>query len=178
MADIFLSYARDDQPRAEQLAHAFEAQGWSVFWDRNIPSGQTWRTFVGKALDEARCVIVAWSANSIESHWVHEEADDGRQRSILVPVLLESVKPPIGFRSVQAADLVGWDGMPTSDAFTRLVTDVAALLGPSPRLEEERRQAEGAASRRAEEGAQRAVARAPAQDQAGARAGEEARQPR
>ena len=151
MSDIFISYAREDLSRAEQLAHAFEAQGWSVFWDRDAPSGQTWRTFVGKALDEARCVVAAWSAASIESHWVHEEADEGRRRRILIPVLFESVIPPIGFRTVRTADLAGWDGTPTSDVLGPLVTEVAALLSSSPRLEEERSRAEAAAPRRAKQ---------------------------
>jgi WD40 repeat protein len=45
-------------------------------------------------------------------------------------VLLERVSPPIGFRSIQAADLVGWDGTDASEAFARLVRDVVALMGP------------------------------------------------
>jgi hypothetical protein len=34
MADIFLSYAREDQSRVGPLVRALEGQGWSVFWDR------------------------------------------------------------------------------------------------------------------------------------------------
>lgn len=132
MNDIFVSYAREDRAQAELLAAALEAHGWSVFWDRLIPSGQTWRSFVGKALSDARCVVVAWSSSSIESHWVHEEADDARQRGILVPVLFENVTPPLGFRSVQAADLTLWDGEHTAVSFARFVTDLGRLLGAPP----------------------------------------------
>ena len=134
MSDIFLSYARGDRSRAELLARALEAHGWSVFWDLDIPSGQTWRTFLSRHLADARCVVVAWSAASIKSHWVAEEAEDGLQRGILVPVLLDPVTPPIGFRSVQAADFIGWDGNADSEAFGRLVRDIGRLLGPPPRL--------------------------------------------
>lgn len=65
---------------------------------------------IGKGLTEARCVVVAWPENSIMSSWVQEEADEGRERGILIPLLIDPVKPPMGFRSVQAANLVNWNG--------------------------------------------------------------------
>src|SRR5215471_16855523 len=105
MADLFISYAREDEARIRPFAYALEQQGWSVFWDRHIPAGQTWRSHIGQALIDARCVIVAWSRYSITSRWVAEEADEGLKHGMLVPVLLDSVEPPIGFRSIQAADL-------------------------------------------------------------------------
>lgn len=140
MSDILIIYAREDLAQARDLARALEAHGWSVFWDRTIPSGKTWRSFVGKALEEARCVLVTWSTAAINSHWVQEEAEDGRHRNILIPILLEKVRPPIGFRSIEAADLVGWDGSEMDEAFKRLVRDIAALIGPAPKIEEERLQ--------------------------------------
>ena len=132
MASIFLSYAHEDKTRAQSLAKALEAEGWSIFWDRTIPTGSTWRDYIGKALHNAKCVVVAWSRASIESDWVHEEADEGRERKILVPVLLEHVKPPLGFRSIQAETLVDWDGNPSADEFRKLVSDIEQLLGPPP----------------------------------------------
>jgi hypothetical protein len=44
------------------------------------------------------------------SSWVQEEADEGRERGILIPLLIDPVKPPMGFRSVQTANLVNWNG--------------------------------------------------------------------
>jgi hypothetical protein len=37
MADIFLSYAREDESRVQPLADVLAQHGWSVFWDRRIP---------------------------------------------------------------------------------------------------------------------------------------------
>jgi hypothetical protein len=54
----------------------------------------------------------------MESRWVHEEADDALGRVVLIPVLIEDVRPPIGFRSIQAAHLVNWDGTDSSSAFS------------------------------------------------------------
>jgi hypothetical protein len=128
MSDIFMSYASEDRPRGEEFARALEGQGWTVFWDRTIPIGKTWRETIGRELSEARCVIVLWSKTSIESSWVQEEADDARRRGVLVPVLIDKVVPPIGFRSVQAADLADWDTKQPTQAFGRLLADIAALV--------------------------------------------------
>jgi formylglycine-generating enzyme required for sulfatase activity len=101
--------------RVRPLAEALKAQRWSAFWDRTIPPGKTWHEVIDAALHKVRCVIVAWSEASIQSSWVREEAEEGRGRKILVPVLFAEVKPPIGFRSIQTASLVNWDGRPTAE---------------------------------------------------------------
>jgi len=133
MSDIFISYSNEDRLRAEKFVEALAGVGWSVFWDRTIPTGKTWRETIGKELREARCVIVLWSKTSIESGWVQEEADDAKRRGILVPVLIENVAPPIGFRSIQAADLVNSNDTVPTPGFDRLTGDIAALIGrPSP----------------------------------------------
>ena len=106
-----------------------QAQGLSVFWDRDIPPGKTWREHIGRALAEARCVVVAWSRASIASTFVAEEADDARARGILVPVLIDPVMPPLGFRSWQAAPLtqLGEPGVP--QGFDELLAAVRAAVG-------------------------------------------------
>jgi len=78
MSDIFISYAREDRPRAAAIATALEEHGWSVWWDWNIPAGKTFRQVIQEQLDKARCVIVVWSAASVTRKWVIEEASEGR----------------------------------------------------------------------------------------------------
>ena len=131
MADIFISYAREDASTAQRLAAALEARGWSVFWDRRIPTGRRFDDYIAEQMGNTRCVVVLWSAAAIASEWVVEEAAEGRNRNILAPALIETVKaPPFGFRHRQAADLVGWQGEDAHEGFKRLMADVAALLGP------------------------------------------------
>lgn len=130
MNDIFISYAKEDLQWIRSLVEALEAQGWSVFWDRTIPSGKTWREFIGRGLREARCIVVAWSKTSIESAWVHEEADEGRERGILHPILIDDVKPPLGFRAIQGAKLAGWNFRDPSPEFKRFLRDLEGTLGP------------------------------------------------
>jgi formylglycine-generating enzyme required for sulfatase activity len=124
-----LSYAGEDEARARELAAALGQCGFSVFWDREIPPGQSWHSYIGEALTNARCVVVAWSRHSIASQWVLEEASEGRDRKVLVPVLLEAVQPPFGFRAIQAANLVDWRPGRSSPAFDSLLRAVQRIVG-------------------------------------------------
>jgi len=136
VSDVFLSYANEDREAARRIAAALEARGWSTFWDRVIPAGKTWREVIGTELDGARCVIVLWSRASIASKWVQEEADHGLRRNLLIPALIENVHPPIGFRSIQAADLSDFAGDGGSPAFESFIGDIASLVGaPAPAAE-------------------------------------------
>jgi hypothetical protein len=132
MADIFLSYAREDEKRIEPIVAELAAQGWSVFWDRDIPAGQSWRDHIGAALRDAKCVVVLWSRHSVSSRWVMEEAEEGQQRGNLVPVLLDAVELPIGFRGVQAGDLRAWQPDRPSPQFAQLIRDIGARLERTP----------------------------------------------
>jgi uncharacterized protein (DUF1499 family) len=127
--DVFLSYAREDEARALELATALDQRGFSVFWDREVPPGKTWHTHIGQALVNARCVVVAWSRHSIVSDWVIEEANEGKRRKILVPVLFEAVQPPFGFGGIQAASLVDWRPARPSPAFDRLLGAIQRIVG-------------------------------------------------
>jgi len=129
MSDIFVSYANEDRKRIKPLVHALEEAGWSVFWDPDIPTGSTWREVLGSEVDSCRCMVVAWSEESIQSHWVQDEAQAGKSRNILVPILLDDVSPPLGFRGIQTANLVSWNHEAPSPVFNRLLADISKLLG-------------------------------------------------
>src|SRR6202008_4052396 len=94
VADIFISYKSEDRAKIEPLAHSLEAQGWSVWWDRNLIGGDEFEIVLPRELAKARCVIVAWSRSALGSHFVMEEARLARQASKLVPVLLDRVELP------------------------------------------------------------------------------------
>jgi tetratricopeptide (TPR) repeat protein len=128
MSDIFISYAREDRNRAEQLAREFERQGWSVWWDKVIPPGRKYADVIGEELASAKAVIVLWSRSSVASDWVKDEAQEGATRGVLVPVLIEKVNPPVGFRQVQTADLSEWDGSGSNAELKGLLSALADLI--------------------------------------------------
>lgn len=127
MADIFISYARADRPRAEQLAHALERTGWSVWWDREIPPGRSFDEVIEEALSLARCVVVLWSEDSVRSEWVKTEASEAAQRRILVPILADGARIPLEFRRIQAATIDDWRYLESNAGWGQLCDAVAAL---------------------------------------------------
>lgn len=132
--DIFISYAREDKAWVQPLAAALEATGRSVFWDQRIPTGQSWHSYIGRALKSARCVVVIWSVNSVESEWVLSEVASGKRRGVLMPILKEVVEVPVGFDQIQAADLSAWRRGEASEEFTEFLAALASVLGPEPAL--------------------------------------------
>jgi adenylate cyclase len=108
MADIFLSYASEDRERIRPLVEALEAQGWTVWWDTRIQPGQSFDNVIQNEIDDARCVIVAWTEHSINSEWVKNEATIGLERGVLVPVMFDEVRIPLPFVRTQSADLRQW----------------------------------------------------------------------
>src|SRR4029450_1571934 len=129
MSDIFISYARADKDRAEHLAEAFSRQGWSVWWDREIPPGKSFDETIENALNSARCIIVLWSRDSVSSRWVKTEAAEGAERGILVPSLIDKVQIPLEFKRIEAADLSDWQGDSPHSEFDQLLKTVASMLG-------------------------------------------------
>ena len=131
MTDVFVSYKSEERERVAPLVRCLEGQGWSVFWDRKIPPGQTWNSWIRQHLDEAKCVVVVWTEASVGSDWVHEEAGQGKSRGVLIPVKLDAVEPPLGFGLIQAADLTEWQGRPDESEFATLLQFMAELIGSS-----------------------------------------------
>ena len=129
MAEIFISYARVDRERAQALAGALGREGWSVWWDRDIPPGRTFDEVIEEALAEAKCVIVLWSRDSVRSEWVKAEASDAARRRILVPVLADDVMPPLEFRRIQSAAVPEWGRLTSSPDWNHLCRSIGILVG-------------------------------------------------
>lgn len=124
MADIFLSYNREDQAKAKLIAKALADQGFDVWWDTVLRAGQTYDEVTERQLHEARAVVVLWSSRSVKSKWVRAEATLGDRKSALIPVMIEPCDRPIMFELIQTADLVGWDGDTSSPSWQAFVADV------------------------------------------------------
>ena len=102
MGNIFLSYGRNDLAVAKRIACALETAGHQVWWDRHLSAGSRFSKEIDEALRAADLVVVLWSRSSIESAWVQDEAAFGRDHKRLLPVLIDTVEPPLGFRQFQA----------------------------------------------------------------------------
>ena len=110
MADIFISYSSEDKTNVRLIAELLEQQGWTVWWDRQIPIGQRFDSVIEEELVKAYCVIVIWTRRSVASEWVKNEANEASRLGKLVPLLLEDVPLPLAFKRTETALLAGWKG--------------------------------------------------------------------
>ncbi|MBA2466450.1 MAG: TIR domain-containing protein [Sphingomonas sp.] len=132
MATLFLSYSREDADRVGLLAAALKRAGHTVWWDQHISGGEEFSGAIEEALEAAEVVVVVWTAASIRSAWVRDEAASGRDRGRLVPVTFDGSAPPLGFRQYQTIDLSSWTGRAGANALAPLKQAIVAKAGASP----------------------------------------------
>jgi TolB-like protein len=128
MPDIFLSYTREDAGTAQRFAEAFEAQGFSVWWDATLRSGEAYDQVTEEALRTAKAVVVLWSKKSVGSRWVRAEATLADRNRTLVPATIEPCERPIMFELTQTADLSRWTGGDSDPAWRAFVGDVRRFI--------------------------------------------------
>jgi len=122
MTDVFISYQHRDREAAAHVANALAREGLQVWWDQDLQAGDHWDQMIEQQLEIAKCVIVIWSRNSLQSNFVKAEAQKGFTRNILVGAMLEQVELPAPFNVVQAADIRTRPGMrEILDAAQRMV---------------------------------------------------------
>lgn len=129
MAKVFLSYAREDAAAAKQLAECIGRAGYQVWWDHQIEGGSRFSAEIDRELKNCDAVVVIWTKASIESPWVQDEAAEGRDSGRLVPVILGTEKPPLGFRQFQSVDFGDWNGEADPPALDALIRAIAQKGG-------------------------------------------------
>ena len=105
---IFISYSKADPEPTRALADFLTAQGYTVWWDTNLTSGEVFREVIDRELAAADAAIVIWTAHSVASNWVISEADDAARRNKLITVRTANLEPwriPKPYNTYQA-DLV------------------------------------------------------------------------
>ena len=128
--DIFISYSRADRDRVQHIAKGLEAEGYSVWWDRDIRAGEEFDHVIDKAIKQSKAIVVVWSDTSVSSRWVKEEAEDGIVADTLVPVTIDLVTIPRGFRRIQAAELQDGGSNPTkSDNWPEFLHSIREQVG-------------------------------------------------
>lgn len=126
--DIFLSYARTDRPAARLFAEAFAEEGFNVWWDASLHSGETFDEVIEQKLRDAGAVVVLWSPRSVASRWVRAEATLADRRKKLAPAIIEECDRPIIFELTHAADLCDWKGDRTDIHWRTFVDDLHRLI--------------------------------------------------
>jgi len=126
LAEIFISYSRSDRERALQ------SSGYSTWWDNDLPGGVEYSREIESRIHAAKAVVVVWSETSIESTWVADEAELGRDAGKLVPLVIDDVQPKFGFRQFQAIDFRNWTGDVREPCFATLKQALARHIEQDP----------------------------------------------
>ena len=125
--DIFLSYARQDRGTARLVADGLVAEGFTVWWDASLRSGETFDEVIERNLRDAKAVVVLWSPASVASRWVRAEATLADRRNKLAPAIIEPCDRPIIFELTHAAELSGWTGDTSDPRWRTFVSDLHRL---------------------------------------------------
>jgi adenylate cyclase len=128
MADVFVSYARNDKARIAPLVAAIEANGWTVWWDPEIYPGQEFDRQIAAELKIAGAIMVVWTPQSVESRWVRGEAREGAERGVLVPVRFDRAEMPIDVRTFHTTDLDDWGEDPQSRQAQEVFRALGAMI--------------------------------------------------
>lgn len=128
MPDVFLSYSREDLATARRFADGLRREGFDVWWDQSLRSGEAFDRVTEEALNGAKAVIVLWSRASVDSRWVRAEATVADRRGTFLPVMIEPCSRPLMFELNQAPDLSRWRGNPHDAAWRSLVEDARRLV--------------------------------------------------
>ena len=126
--DIFISYSREDRAAARYFAECFGQEGFSVWWDAALHSGETFDEVIEKELKAAKAVVVLWSPRSVSSRWVRAEATLADRRNKLAPVVIESCDRPIIFELHHTVDLADWTGDTTDQRWKGFVHDLHRII--------------------------------------------------
>ncbi len=116
MADIFISYKREERSEVERLATALRGLGFDVWFDASLSAGEAFSDQIDREVKAAKVVLVCWSPNATGSKWVKAEALEGFNRDSLVQTQIagpDGFAPPTPFTAVHMEDLRAWVDRPS-----------------------------------------------------------------
>lgn len=126
--DVFLSYARHDRGTARMFAECLVDEGFTVWWDASLRSGETFDEVIERNLRDAKAVVVLWSPASVASRWVRAEATLADRRNKLAPAIIEPCDRPIIFELTHAAEFSDWRGDMSDPRWQTFVSDLRRLM--------------------------------------------------
>ena len=148
MAEVFISYKREDKETAKKIAEALALYGFQVWWDIDLLPGDEFIDEINEMIDGAKATIVLWSELSVGSKFVKAEAKKAWELDSFVPVLIsQGIDIPVPFNTTHSHDLTDWDGepIPIQDNLRSLIGVIETRTGkmaeytPQSKEEVERR---------------------------------------
>lgn len=131
MADVFVSYARGDEPLARAIAEHLEAAGFSTWWDSALLPHNSFANVIEDEIRQAKAVLVVWSEAAVKSQWVRAEAELARGDGKLIQISVDRSRIPLPFNQYQTADLSRWRGDAADGQWRKVLASVAHFVGNS-----------------------------------------------
>lgn len=128
MAEVFISYKRENQDAVQRIVQGLRGAGLEVWWDQDIAPDAPWEQTIESELEKAKVVIVCWSAAAVASENVKAEARRARNRGRLIQTFIEPCDPPLFFGERQGVDLSTWTGNVSDNRFQAVLTATRAII--------------------------------------------------
>ncbi len=129
MVNVFISYSRENQALVRQLAEAVKREGYSVWWDDELPPHLSYGDVITEKIGAAKAAIVVWSESAAASEWVRAEADVARGQKKLIQTSIDDRMPPMPFNQIQFASIGDWHGEDDHPGWRKVKASLAALCG-------------------------------------------------
>jgi TIR domain len=127
MADVFISYSRDDRAVVRPLAEAVTRAGYSLWWDEELPPHLSYADVIAEQIGKAKAAIVVWSGSAAASQWVRAEADLARNQKKLVQTSIDGRMPPMPFDQLHFVMIGDWRGEEDHPGWRKVKESLAAL---------------------------------------------------
>lgn len=112
LADVFLSYSHRDTEimrRVRESLRAADFKVWNDDTDEISPGTPSWENQIETAIKDAKCVVVLFSPNAMQSKWVSRELLYAQRLNLPIFPLLAEGEPrqsvPFGFTAFQYVDI-------------------------------------------------------------------------
>jgi TIR domain/Effector-associated domain 7 len=114
MANVFISYAREDEDTALEIYRMLEGEGFNVWLDKkNLMPGQDWKTEIEKAIKDSAVFIACLSSSSVnKTGFVQAELKRAldvadlmpEEKIFIIPLRLNDCPVPYKLQNLQWLD--------------------------------------------------------------------------
>lgn len=124
---IFISYSRDNKLYVSSLVKAFRDEGFTVWFDNHIKTGEDWDSSIEREIKEADALVMVLSETSVASENVKDEMSYAMSLNKHInPIKIEECDVPMRLARKQFIDFTK---LGHEAGFQKLVGDIKQNLG-------------------------------------------------
>jgi hypothetical protein len=125
MADVFISYKREERDAVRLIAEELRALKLDVWFDEAIENGVAYDERIAREIEAAKAVLTCWTPAASASVWVRSEAAMAQDKLVACLLRPTSLVPP--FNLIQTEDLTSWAGQDDDPAWLKILARIGEL---------------------------------------------------